>query len=99
MVGDDEDRHVERRIVSPPAVPWVWSPRALAAEHVPAHEGRSEVLERLLYDLGGSVDFAPLLSVGLAPGRQTQGPLVELLAALAQGVLPTLVRPCDEAVH
>jgi hypothetical protein len=99
VVGDDEDRHMEGRVVSPPAAPGLISPRALAAEHVPAHHGRSEVLERFLDHLAGSVHLATLLAVGLAPSRQPEGPLVKLHAALAQRVLLALVRPGNEAVQ
>jgi len=85
VVGDDEDRHVERRIVPSPAVPRVISPWALAAEHVPAHHGRSKVLERFLDDPGRSVYFATLLAVRLTPGRKSEDPLVEPYAPRPSG--------------
>ena len=73
------------------------SPRARAAEHVPAHHGRADVLERLLDDLGRSVDLAALEPCGCA-ALQLYHPLVELLASLAERILLALVRPGDEAV-
>src|SRR5262245_31062687 len=42
----DKNRHVEGRLLSPPAVPWVLSLRAVAtAEFVATHDFRPDVLE------------------------------------------------------
>lgn len=77
VVCEHEDRRAERRIVPPPALPGVVSPGPRsAAEHVAAHHGRADVLERLLDDLGTGVDLAALEPVRLAPGRELERPLV-----------------------
>ena len=46
-----------------------------------------------------AVHLAALPAVGLAPGLQGQGPLVELLPALAEGVLLALIRSGHVAVQ
>jgi hypothetical protein len=100
VVGEHEDRRVEGRFVAPPAVPRIGSPGpGPAAEHVPAHHGRTDVRERRLDDLGAGVDLAALQPVRLAPDGELDGPLVELVASLAQRVLLARIGPGDEAVQ
>src|SRR6185437_9094019 len=95
VVGDDEDRRVERRLVAPPAVPRVVLPGTVAAEHVPAHHDGADVLDGFLDYLAGGVDLAALHAVALAPRLEPDCPLVKLLPALAQRVLQARVRPGD----
>src|SRR4051812_19267616 len=100
MVRDDEDRRVERGLVAPPAVGVrVVRPRAgAAAEHAATHDDRAARGDALRDDSRGGVRLAAGQPVGLAPRGQREGPLVELLAALAQRVLEGRIGPGDEAV-
>jgi hypothetical protein len=89
VVGEDEDGHVERRLVAPPALERLVAPRALlAAEHLAAHDHRALAAEMLLEDLvvDGALlaAFAPVL---LAPGPDADRPLVQLVAAGAERLL------------
>src|SRR5205807_6325589 len=94
VMGDDEHGVVVGRVVAPPARPLLVAPGTTAgrAEHVPAHHRSADVLARFLDYPSALVDFAALLAVGLAPGGQRNHPVVEPLAALAERVLPALVR-------
>src|SRR4051812_50201925 len=67
-------------------------------EHVAAHDGGADVLERLLHDPRARVHLAALLVVRLAPGGQRNDPVVQPLPALAERVLLALVRAGDEPV-
>src|SRR3954452_11631024 len=97
MTREDEDRMVERRIVSPPALPrLVPRPRA-AAEHVPAHDGRAGAAEDVLGERCARVDLAAFLAVALAERLERDQPAVELLTADPERMLWRLVRPGDEA--
>ena len=101
VVGEDEDRSVEGRIVSPPGVRVrVVLPRALAAaEHAPAHDdGADPALHLRDHVVVGSA-LAAGEAVGLAEALQPEGPLVQELAARAERMLQARVRPRDEAVE
>src|SRR5688572_515236 len=101
MVREHEHRMVERRILAPPArprprgVPWP----GMAAEHVPAHDGGADVLERFLHDGTARVDVSAFAAVLRAPLRQRNCPLVQLLAADPERLLHALVGAGDEAVE
>jgi hypothetical protein len=84
--------------VTPPAVrDGVVLPRAFgAAEHAPAHDDRSGGVERFLDDLGIGVLRAAGEAVALTPDRQSDGPLVEPVAAFTQGLLDRPVPAGDE---
>ena len=74
VVGEDEDRHVEGRVLAPPAAPGLVPGAGAAAEHVAPHQHRADVLHRLFDDLAGGVDLAALAAVGLPPGLQLDHP-------------------------
>src|SRR3954451_5321284 len=100
VMGDDEHVVVVRRVVSPPTGPLAVAPVAAAdrPEHVPAHDGGADVLERFLDDRSALVDLTARLVMRLAPGGQRDDPVVEPLAALAERVLLALVRARDVSV-
>src|SRR5881398_1208751 len=100
VVGEDEDRMPEGRLVTPPCVGvWVVLPWARsAAEHSPAHDRGARCLGRFLESLRVRVALAALYAVRLAPARQLHDPLVQLLAALAERLLKRRVWPSDVAV-
>ena len=56
-------------------------------------------VERFLDDRGGRIHVAAVLSMGLAPRLESERPLVELFASLAEGVLLSLARSGDEPVQ
>ena len=94
-----EDGHVIGRILAPPALPvgrpW---PRP-SAEHAAAHDHRANVFEHLLHDRRARVDHTALLAMHLLESRELDRPAVQRLAADAERVLQTLVRPGDVAVE
>src|SRR6185437_4459002 len=98
MVSEDENGVMERRIVSPPALPRLVPRSRAAAEHVPAHDGRTGVAEDVLGERGARVDLAAFLAVALAERLERDQPVVELLAADPERLLWRLVRTGDEAV-
>jgi hypothetical protein len=91
VVRENEDRHVERRIVPPPTIPRLISPRRIsAAKHVSAHDGRSDILKIFLGDFVVGSGRASLHSVNRAKGPRRECPLVQLLTALAERILDAL---------
>src|SRR4051794_23914520 len=99
-MGEDEDGLVEGRIITPPALPGIVSPRPTlrGAELAAAHDLGADVGVCLREDLAVQVDLPALAPVGLAPGLQHEHPLVEVLSALAERILPALVGAGDVAV-
>ena len=101
VVGEDEHRHAEGRVVAPPAVrvrvvlPWPLAP----AEHAPAHHDGAGRAQRLRDDLVVGASLAARQVVPLAKGREPEEPLVEVFAAGAQRLLERLVRSGDEPVE
>src|SRR5581483_7109 len=101
VVGDDEHRHAERRLVAPPAVGHgIVLPRAAAAaEHAAAHDdgahARDLLADRLVVDAG----LAAGLAVPRAPGRRVVRPLVEPSPASPERVLDGRVRAGDEPIE
>src|SRR3954452_13779340 len=98
MTREDEDRMVERRIVSPPALPRLVPRPRTAAEHVPAHDGRAGAAEDVLRERRARIELAAFLAVALAERLERDQPAVELLTADAERMLRRLVGPGDEAV-
>ena len=98
---DDEDRLVERRLVTPPAErPGIVLPGPLAAaEHPPAHHDGALRAHVLLEDLVVRVDVAALHPVELLERLQPNDPLVQQLSAPAQRLLERRVRSRDVAVE
>ena len=75
MMGEHEDRHPERWLLSPPALPGILSPGAgPAAEHVAPHQRGADSLAHLLGDLGAGVDLAALLARGALARRRARRP-------------------------
>jgi hypothetical protein len=101
VVGEDEHRHAERGIVSPPPVrDRIVFPRALAAaEHAPAHEDRSRGVERFAHHLVVRVPLSSRHSVAFAPARKSEDPLVKSFATVAERLLYCPVLPGDEAIQ
>src|SRR5205807_417677 len=101
MVGEDEDRDAEGRIVTPPAVrvrivcPW----SRAAAEHPPAHHDRSARVLPFVDDVVVRPRLTPGHAVALAEALEPDRPFVEALAALAQRLLQRLVGPGNVAVE
>src|SRR6476619_260113 len=89
---------VEGRIVSPPALPRLVPRSRAAAEHIPAHDGRSGAAEDVLGERRAGVDLAAFLAVASAERLERIEPAVELLAADPERMLRRLVRAGDEAV-
>jgi hypothetical protein len=87
-MGEDEDRRVIRRLVSPPATPVLVPRTADRAEHVAAHDVRAAGAHQPV--LGGEVGFV---------GHLAEMPGVELHAADAERVLAALVGSGGEAVE
>lgn len=89
MVGEDEDRLVERRVLTPPALPRIVAPGAAArrAELAPTHDLGADVRVLLVEDDTADALLAALQPVGLAPGSEPQHPVVKPFAALSEGVL------------
>ena len=102
VMGEDEDGHVEGRIVAPPGVGVrirLPRPRA-AAEHLAAHHDGADAARDLRDDLVvGAVGVAALHAVSLAPALEPDDPFVQPLAALAERVLEARVGPGDVAVQ
>src|SRR6476620_6106692 len=92
VVRDNEDRHVERRIVAPPTIPRLISPRSIsAAKHVTSHDGCSDIVKIFLGDFIVGSGRASLHSVNRAKGPRRECPLVQLLTALAERILNALI--------
>src|SRR6188472_233769 len=89
VVGEHEDRRVVGRLGPPPSIPVLIPLAADRPEHVAAH------------DVGPARSHEPALCrrVGVIRALVTEVPAVDLLAALAQRILPALVRSGDEAVE
>src|ERR671919_2295395 len=95
VVGDDEDGHVVGGVLTPPTSP-VPSPRTgPTPEHVPPHDDGADVLPPASNHGGARVGLAPaaLLAVHLAEDGERHNPLVEALAAHAEGILHALSGP------
>src|SRR5690606_10345549 len=92
IVCEHEHRHVIGRVLAPPAAPGLVRPRpAHRSEHVPSHDPRADVLERLR----GEVIVEAGRSAFLAEHRLPEGaggeePGVERLPAAAERVLLVL---------
>jgi hypothetical protein len=99
VVGEHEDRMLERRLVAPPAPPGLVPRAGAAAEHPAAHDRGARVRDRLAQDLVVGVRLAAVPAVHLAEARQADGPLVELLAARAERLVGPGVGSRDIAVE
>ena len=75
MVGHDEDRRLERRLLAPPALPLVVGPGpALRAELVAAHDLGTDVAVEVPDQVVVQTAAAPLIgAIGPAGGRQGPG--------------------------
>src|SRR4051812_35423934 len=100
MVGQDEDRHMVRRIVSPPPFPLIVRPgSAYRSEHVAAHDPRAEILERAYREVVVDAGCAAVSRQHIAlEGAGWNKPLVQLLAATAERLVEALVGAGAEAV-
>src|ERR1044071_992000 len=88
-----EHRRMIGRILPPPAAPLVVTPRpALGAEHVAAHDPRTDPHHAALRKIIVGARGPPRLSMHLAKRARTHKPVVECLAADAETVLAVLAR-------
>lgn len=101
MVSEDEDRVMERRLVTPPPFPRIRGPRsALRTKHIAAHDRRPSVLERLAQHVVVDAGLAAArIAVQRPKGFEGKHPLVEPGPALTKRVLQALIRPGDIAVE
>ena len=100
VMRQHEDRHVKRRIVAPPTIPWIVSPWAIAAaKHVSAHNGRPDVLKIFRGDVVIGTSRAAFHSMAFTERSHRERPLMEFLATLAKWIRDALVRPGDVAVE
>ena len=98
MVGEDENRSVERRIVPPPPFPVVVSPPApLGPELVPAHDLRTDAGAPVAGE--GIVDAgAACLALHLLEGAGGEEPFGEPVAGMPEGRFEALALPGAETV-
>src|SRR5205807_5755681 len=102
VTGEDENRHPERWIVSPPAggVGIVFPGTLAAAEHPPSHHDGAGRAERFRNErIVGTGLAAVAKAVALAKAREPEEPFVQPLASVAQRPLEARVRSGDEAVQ
>jgi hypothetical protein len=91
---------VKRRIFSPPPVPWIISPRSIAAaKHVAAHNRGPDVLEVFRGDVVVGTGRASFHPMDRAESPRRERPIMELFPAFAQWMRDALVRPGDVAVE
>src|SRR5262245_25536395 len=101
VMGEDEYGMMVGRIASPPALPGVGSfpGTGMAAEHVAAHDGRSQAGHGFLDYAVAVVVLASGEAVHRLPRRERKHPLVQPLAAHAERFLHALIGPGDVAVE
>src|SRR5712691_9247134 len=102
MMGEDEHRDAERRVVSPPAVGIgiVFPGPCSTAEHPPAHYDCPGRAERFRDDRVICIGLpAAAEAVTLAKACEPEEPLVQPFAPLAQRLLEARLRSGDEAVQ
>jgi hypothetical protein len=99
MMGEHENRNVERRIVAPPAAPALVPGALAAAEHPAAHDVGAHVLDQAVHHVGVGVGLAPVQSVFPPPARGLEHPLVQSQPVLTDRVLEALIRTGDETVE
>jgi hypothetical protein len=98
VMGENEDSHMKRRILSPPTVPGFVSPRAVpAAKHVAAHNRGPDVLKIFRGDIVIGTGRASFHPMDRAESPRRERPIVEFLAA--QWMRDGLVGPGDIAVE
>ena len=101
-MGEDEDRHPERRLVAPPATPVRIVGEVMESEHARAHDLGTNIFEIVLrivvVDAGGPSP-AGILEHALAerPGRGIGAD--EAPPVLAERVFGRLVRRCRETIE
>jgi hypothetical protein len=92
VVGEHEDGRVVRRILTPPALPVLVSPRpADRPEHVAAHDGGADVDVPRTGALVIEARLAALAAVIVAEAAGRKRPLMQRHAALAERVVEILV--------
>ncbi len=99
VVGQDEHRRVERRLVAPPALPFVVAPRpALRAELVAAHDLGADVVGEVAGEV--VVEAAAPAGVGaVGPARRGAGPREHVAGVgVAERALEALALTRAEAV-
>src|SRR5881398_3188287 len=91
VVRQHDHRHVIRRVLAPPAAPPVVGPRpAHGAEHVSAHDIRTDAFPEALGKIVVGPRRPARLPVHLAKRARADVPAVQLLTTHAEWVLPSL---------
>src|SRR6266516_3743950 len=91
VVRQHEHRHVIRRVLAPPAAPPVVGPRpAHGAEHVSAHDIRTDAFPEALGKIVVGTRRPARFSVSLTKQARADVPAVQLLTTHAEWVLPSL---------
>src|SRR5256712_4097401 len=93
VVRQHEHRHVIRRVLAPPAAPLVVGPRpAHGAEHVSAHDIRTDAFPEALGKIVVGTRRPARLPVHLAKPARAEVPAVQVLTSDAEWVLAILPR-------
>src|SRR2546421_509990 len=91
VVRQHEHRHVIRRVLAPPAAPLVVGPRpAYGAEHVSAHDIRTDAFPEALGKIVVGTRRPARFAVYLAKRARADVPAVQLLTTHAEWVLQSL---------
>src|SRR6202051_5100201 len=100
MMGQDEHRHVVRRIVSPPALPGMVGPLAAdRAEHVSSHDPCAHIFHRLSGEVIVGVGRSPLLADHFVKHPRLEQPVWQLHAANTKLMLQVLIWTRPESVE
>src|SRR5438132_3634746 len=101
VMRKNEHGVMERRVDSPPTVPWLLGPPGarMTSEHVAPHHRGSDVRERLLDHLGARVHRSSFEPMHGAPGGERKGPFVQTHSADPERIVDALAGTGDEAVE
>ena len=100
MVRQDKSRHVIGWIVSPPSFPAVVGPGSTnRAEHVPAHDPRSDIPKSARRELVVDTSRTALLPKHLPERARGERPLMQRNAAYAERVVAILMGTSTIAVN
>src|SRR5215213_2959038 len=89
VIGEHKDRHVVRRLGTPPAAPVLIPLAADRPEHVPPHDVRA----------ARAHEPADRRRIGVVRALVAEMPAMELAPTLAEWILAALVRPSNETIE
>src|SRR4029077_16707194 len=99
VVREDEHRRVVGRVIAPPAAPGLVGPRAAhGTEHVAPEDPGADIPEPARHEVIVHAALATLAAEQLACRSRGKHPLVQRVAAHAQGLVAALVRTGAVAV-